>query len=232
MKVRVSDWPPLYYQDSNNNWTGVDVELARALVTAAGFQPKFYPQSWARGQESIKRGDIHLVPGMGIKEERKDFALWVGPMRKVTVVLIVKKGNESLPIRSLDDMVAVCKKQKKKFGQNRKAFWSKAFNTRLENDPAFAKCFEVTPKSDLIFRKTNEGRILGFFYELIGAKYNIKTDKNYQGLAVHPFVLDSRSSFFGISKKGVDAPTLYKLYDAHEQLLLDGTLRRIQRNWE
>ena len=232
LKVRVEHFPNYSFKDKNGDWTGVEVELAQALVTTAGFTPEYFQQPWARGVESIRQGDLDLIVGFGITEERKEFALWVGPIYTVVVSLVVKEGTaEMLPITSLDDMIKVSRDQDKKFGYAKDTFWSKEFNDRLINDPEFAGCFETVIRSELNRRKTIEGTILGFFGERSPHEYQIKNDVGYKGLMVHPFILDSRPTFIGISKKGVNAPTLYSLYEAYEKLTLDGTLKQIRAKW-
>ncbi len=231
IKVRVSDLPNYSYRDARGIWTGLEVELARALITEAGYRPEFFPQPWGRGLESIRNGDIHIIPGCAITEDRKAFMLWIGPMYRIVVGLIVKKGTESMPIASLDDMLTVAKKQGKKYGYIRDTFWSKAFNDRLKNDPEFASCFETISQQDLNVRKTIEGRILGFVAEKQLFEYRIQNDAVYSGLASHTFILDSRPTYFGISKKGVDPQTLNNLYAAYEKLTLDGTIKKIRAKW-
>ncbi len=230
IKIRVYEFPPQYYQDDNGNWIGLDAELGRALVEAAGFKPEFHSQPWARSVRSIKNGDLHLIMGFGMKSERDDFVRWLGPERQVEVVLIVKKGNESLPIKNLDDMITVSKDKNLKFGQLKGAFWSEKFNKKLENNSQFTDCFEIVARDDINLKKTLKGRILGFFEEKF-LQYRIRNDPDYKGLAIHPYVLDSRPTFFAVSRKGVDLKTFGKLLVAYEKLVKDGTIQRIRDKW-
>ncbi len=232
IKIRVTNWPPQYYQDKNNHWTGVDVELARALVSRAGFTPVFESLPWARGIEYLKTGKIQMILGFGIKEERKEYALWLGPSRSISVGLFVKKGNESLPIKSLDDMLTIAKKLNKNFGHQNQAFFSVEFNHRLKTDPEFAEFFEIASPVYINVRKTLSGRILGFFEVKDILMHRIKNDAEYKELIAHPFILDKRPTYFGISKKGVSVKTLSKLYETYENVIKDGTFQRIRDQWD
>jgi ABC-type amino acid transport substrate-binding protein len=229
--VRVSQWPPQYFQDDNGNWTGVEVELAAALLDAAGFKIKFVSQPWKRGIESMKNGTVHLLTSVAMKPERKEFIQWIGRSRDSTVSMVVKKGNENLNMNSLDDMIKVSKKLKKKFGHQIGAFWSEEFNARLDKDPTFAACFEQVPKGAHNIKKLNEDRIIGFFEDRQGVAYRIKTDPDYAELAVHSFILNRRPTYFGVSKKGVDTVALNKIFIAYEKLTRDGTFDRIRKKW-
>ncbi|MCP4348432.1 MAG: amino acid ABC transporter substrate-binding protein [Desulfobacterales bacterium] len=231
IKVRVTHWPPQYYQDENGNWTGTDVELGRALVEASGFKPEFHAEPWARSVESIKAGKLHLIMTFAMKPERDDFVRWLGPERQIEICLVVKKGNESLPIKNLDDMITVSKDKNMMFGQQRGAFWSENFNKKLETDSQFKDCFDIVPLSELNLKKTLYGRIIGFFEDKLAIKYQIRNDPDYKGLAIHPYVLDSRPTFFAVSRKGVDLKTFGKLLEAYEKLVKDGTMQRIRDRW-
>ncbi len=230
IKTRVSQWPPQYYQDDDGNWTGVDVELTRAIIEKAGFEVEFIDLPWTRGVQYLKNGKVDMIPGFAVNDERKAYTQWIGPHRNVTVVLVVKKGNTDMPIKSLDDMISIAKERGKLFGHQDRAFWSKEYNDRLEHDAEFRAAFEIVYKGKLNLIKLREDRVLGFF-EIKGAiLYRINHDPKYAGLAIHPFVLDSRPTYIGVGKH-ILPDKFKKLEQAYQILEQDGTLQKIREKW-
>lgn len=230
--IRVSHWPPNYFQTAEGEWTGVDVELATALVQEAGLNFEFSEITWPGAIQRLKLGDIHLITNISINEERSQFLYWIGPARNASMNLIVKKGNEALPITSLDDIIKIANEKNIKFGYQKKVDYGKRFARKMKDDPAFFSCFEIIKEAEFNLKKTQKGRILGFFESANEIRYRIINDKAYQDLAVHPFVLKESPSFFGISKKGVSTENLIKLFKAYELLVNDGTIQRIRAEWE
>lgn len=230
--IRVAHWPPNYFQTAEGEWTGIDVEIAKAVVQKADLNVEFSEITWPGAMERLKLGNIQLITNVSINEERSEYLYWIGPVRTVSMNLIVKKGNESLPINSLDDIIKIAKEKNIKFGYQKQIDYGEQFARRMKGDPLFFSCFERINNAELNLKKTLKGRILGFFESANEMKYRIKNDEVYQDLAVHPFVLKKSPSFFGISKKGVSTETLIKLFKAYESLVKDGTIQRIRAEWE
>ena len=230
--IRVAHWPPNYFQTAEGEWTGIDVELAKALVQEAGLTFKFSEITWPGAIQRLKLGDIHLITNISINEERSRFLYWIGPIRNAAMNLIVKKGNETLTITSLDDIIKISDEKNIKFGYQENVDYGKRFARKMKEDPEFFSCFEVIKDAELNLKKTQKGRILGFFESASEIRYRIRNDQAYQYLAVHPFVLKESPSFFGISKKGVSTENLIKLFIAYESLVNDGTIQRIRTEWE
>ncbi len=183
LKVRVSQWPPQYYQDDDGNWTGVDIEIAQAIIEEAGFEAEFIALPWARGLRYLKNGKIDMILGFAKNDESKAYSKWIGPHRNVTIVLIVRKGDTNMPIKSLDDMISIAKERDKLFSHLAKAFWSKEYNERLEHDAKFRATFDIVPLGEQSLKKLQRDRVLGFF-EVEGAfVYRIQHDPKYAGLA-------------------------------------------------
>ncbi len=229
VKVRVKNWPPKYFLNKNGKWIGVEVELTSAIIKEAGFKTKFKNLPWARGVHYLKRGVIDIIPGFAINEKRKAFAKWIGPHRNVTINLIVKKGN-TMRINSLNDMIEVSSKRKKRFGHQYKAFFSKEYNGKLERDPVFNDCFEIVPNQQSNLDKLKGERILGFFEEAGSINYRIKNDPIYSDIEIHPFILDSRPTYLGVSKK-TDQKVFDKLKCAYQRLEQNRTLKSIRDKW-
>lgn len=228
--VRVADYPPQYYQDETGQWTGLDVELARALVLEAGFTPEFIAAPWGRALEEMKLGHLQLMTTLSKTPERSTFMHWIGPERISRMVLVVKKSDEQIPISSFAELVAIAKERKTKVGMQYNVFYGHDFAEQLMN-PEVAGYFEPVAQSILNPRKTRAGRILGFFEEKLSMQYQIKHDAEYQGLATHSFTLLEEEVFFGVSRT-VPNETLNRLRDAFQRLASSGRLDSIRtKEW-
>ena len=230
LRIRVAEYPPQYYRDASGNWTGIDVELGRALAEAAGLSVEFLELPWSRALESMKKGTLDLMMNLSRTPEREKFMHFIGPERVVSMVLVVKEGSESLPVVTMDDLLKVSEQEDRQFGIQQDLFYSQEFNERLR-DPAFAKHFDAVVDPALNPRKVLGDRILGFFEDKTAMAYEIAKNPAYEGLAIHPFVLEEEEVYFGISKK-ITLEKLAALEDAYQKLEADGTFESIrQRSW-
>ena len=229
LKIRVGNFYPNYFQDSDGNWQGIDVELTRLLVETAGFRAEFSEIPWSRGLSMAQNGSIDIIPNTNIKRERSPYLFWIGPARYTKMQLTVLKENIDLPITTLDDFTAICQEKEKGFGYQKDVKYSAAFHNKLDTDPAFRQCFEAVT-TNLNADKTKKGRILGYFGEPMDIVAAKRKNPDYP-LDIHPFILSAEPVFFGISKKSVTIPTLIKLYTAYETIIENGTVSAIRQKW-
>ncbi len=231
IRIRVTKFPPQYYQDASGAWTGLDVELGRALVQAAGLKPEFVELPWSRALSELKDGGLDMMMNVSITPEREEYINFIGPERVAYVVLVVKQGNENLPIKSLDDLAAVAEKEGKKFGILQDAVYSKAFMEKYKN-PEFAKHIESVAEALLNLKKTEGGRILGFFEDKNSITYWIRHNPECKNLALHSYVVHEDVVYFGVSKK-VPTELQEKLRQAYETLEKDGTFDKFRNaTWD
>jgi ABC-type amino acid transport substrate-binding protein len=230
VKFRVTDYPPASYKGADGQWTGLDVEIAKAVVEKAGYTIEFTELPFARGIKEMEDGTIQMMANLSKTDERSKFLTWIGPERTTKMGLVVKAGNEQLPIKTLDDLVTACTEKKARFGIQSDVFYSKEFNDRL-SDPKFSDCFEKVAESELNTDKLQKDRILGFFEETNNMRYQIATNARYKGLALHDFILNSEDVYIGVSLKGATPEMAAKLQAAFDALQKDGTLDKI-RNQE
>ena len=230
IKIRVTDYPPQYYQDSRGNWKGLDVELANALVKEAGMVPQFAPLPWSRALSDLKSGSLHIMTNLSKTEERSQFVNWIGPERTNKMVLVIKKENKKFQINSIDDLVRISKEKGIKFGIQSDIFYSEKFNKRLEEDADFAMYFDYVPKANLNVMKAQKSRILGFFEEEVPMVYKIKNDPDYRGLMIHDFYISEADVYFGVTKQ-LDPALHMRLEEAFRRLLKNKKLEKIQKKY-
>lgn len=231
IRIRVAEFPPQYYRDASGEWTGIDVELAKALVEAAGFKAEFVDLPWSRGIADLGQGRVDLMMNLSITPDREEIMRFIGPERMSSKVLVVREGMGNLPIRTLDDLPGVSRRLGRNFGIQDDVIYSRAFSDRMRN-PDFARYFESVPASRLNNLKLSSDRILGFFEDRLTVAYQLARNPEWRGLAMHPFALQESAVYFGVSRK-VDQAVFQRLRQACEALEKDGTFARIaHRVWE
>ncbi len=83
-KIRVTNIPPLYFQNESDQWTGLTVDLANVLLNEAGCKADFEAISWARSLNLIKTGGIDMMMNLSKTDYRKKFIHFIGPQSNET----------------------------------------------------------------------------------------------------------------------------------------------------
>ena len=229
IRMRVTEFAPNYFMQ-DGHWTGLDVELAQAIVHEAGCEIEFQDLPWSRALSYMKSGGLDLMANLTRTPEREAFMAFIGPERLSTRVLIVKVENINLPIAGLDDLLTVAHQQNKPFGIQSDAKYSPEFDARLASDKVFAGVFDPVSQGSLLAKKLVAGRDLGFFEDGNYAAYQLKHSPDFKGLAIHPYVLSTDPVFLGV-RKSLDPALLKKLEDAYQKLEKSGALEKIRLRW-
>lgn len=66
------NYPPYSFLDANGNPTGFNVELARAVGEAMGYQVEIRLDEWSRTRQALENGEIDVISGMFYSPERED----------------------------------------------------------------------------------------------------------------------------------------------------------------
>ena len=228
---RVLDYPPQYYVGSDGRWTGLDVELMRAIIEAAGLKAEFAELPWTRALEEIKLGRLDTMANLSITAEREVFLRWIGPERQARMVLVVHQDNSHLPVGTFADLLTVSRRSNQAFGVLEGAFYAPELNALIA-DPANHQLFEALPDSLMNQQKLIAKRILGIFEDYDSLSYKIATDPVYAELAIHPFIVSQAAVYLGISRLGVSDAHYAALLAAYQRLEVDGSLEAIRtRTW-
>ena len=229
IRVRVTEFAPNYFL-KDGHWTGLDVELAEAVVKDAGFTIEFIELSWSRALNAMQTGDIDMMMNLTRTADREVFIKFFGPARISKRVLVVRKENLDLKISSLDDLVEASRRTKLSFGIQKDAKYSAAFDTRLTADPVFAQSFDVASQGSTLHKRVAGGHNLGFFEDENYVVHQLQNNPNFRALALHSFTLASDPVYFGLSKH-INATTVQKLEAAFQRLEKNGTLAKIRTRW-
>lgn len=211
LNVRTANHPPQYYINEDGQWSGLAVEIAKALLAEANCTVSFKETPWARALHLMEHGGLDIITNISKTPEREVFMYFVGPIRDETMVMLVPKDFQ-YPIDQLYDL----KQLDKGIGIIRGAFYGEEFAAKLKNDAEFNRVFEQTSSTKTNVEKLKHGRIAG----LVGDKYNIVYLINNAlkrgTYAIHPFAFNSDNVYFGLSKKSVAPQRLKQLQAAYE----------------
>lgn len=225
LRLRVTDYAPFVYQLPDSGWVGVDLEVVAAIIARAGYRFEPVEAPWERALNWLKSGEIDLLFGLSRIPEREPYIDFIGVTRREQMTLVVRKGDENLPITSLDDLA----KADGMFGVHSGAYYT-GLSERMEHDPSFREKIKSLHDEPLLGVMTAQGRLLGHFDDLIPARYKLRTFPDYAGLALHTFALPSSDVYVGASRKLPDE-VRERLKTAYEEISKDGTLKAILDKW-
>lgn len=97
------DWAPWSYVDENDELTGYDVEVAKAIADKLGMEIQIVPGEWDGLFAGMDAGRYDMVVnGVEVTEERADKYDFSTPYAYIRTALIVKGDNDS--IKTFEDL--------------------------------------------------------------------------------------------------------------------------------
>ena len=97
------DWAPWSYVDENDDLTGYDVEVAKAIADKLGVEVQIVPGEWDGLFAGMDAGRYDMVVnGVEVTEERADKYDFSTPYAYIRTALIVKGDNDS--IKTFEDL--------------------------------------------------------------------------------------------------------------------------------
>jgi len=197
-----------YILNEDGSWSGLTIDLTKALLDEAGCTYSFHPMPWKRGLADLEDGNIDIMMNMSLTEEREKFAYFIGAMDEEKMILVVQKSSQ-FSIESLEDFKSI----PAKFSYERGAYLGEAFDEKIKTDSEFAGKFDVFSGGDITnYERLALGRMGGF----IADQYEVALQlADYPQLTVHPFTINQDWVFWGVSRASVSQETVLKLYQAY-----------------
>ena len=97
-------FPPMGFQDENNEIVGFDVDMAKAVGEILGVKVELRPIDWKSKELELKSGKVDLLwNGYTITDERKKEVLFSNPYLKNKQIIIVKNDSS---IKAKADIVS------------------------------------------------------------------------------------------------------------------------------
>ncbi len=91
------DWAPWSYVDEDDNLTGFDVEVAKAIAAKLGVEAQIIPASWDGLFAGMDAGRYDIVVnGVEVTEEREEKYDFAEPYAYIRTALIVRGDNDTI----------------------------------------------------------------------------------------------------------------------------------------
>lgn len=211
------NFPPMGFKEGSE-YTGFDIELARALFQRLGIELKLQPIDWKANIMELNSGNVDcLWNGLTITEDRKKEIIFSEPYLKNEQVVVVM---DSSPVKTLADL------EGKKLGLQS----GSSANEALDANEVFKSSLsEVVPFKDNMtaFMDLESGGLDAVLVDSIVAGYNITTSgKPYR-------ILDEKLApeEYGIGFRKGDVALRDAVNAELEKMAADGTLAQISTKW-
>ena len=222
LTVQAIDYPPYIIEDSQGQFSGLDIELADALLKEANCRMSFSKVSWKRGLYLLKNGGLDVVTGVSMTPEREQYITFVGPMRFESMNLLVSVSNQQ-PIKSLDDIMQL----PKPLGIIRGVFYGPEFEKKYAQDKNFAAMIAISSTNIINFRNLIQGRLSGVIGEHYNIVYQLKSHNLMREFKINPLKIHDNLVNLGFSKKTLSSENLIALRAANTRLLKSGVYQSI-----
>ena len=94
-------YEPYFYLDNDGDYTGIDVELARAVCRRLGYEPRFMQLPWEEKDIYLQNGTVDCLWGSYSMSGREDRYAWAGPYMYSRQIVLVHTDSD---IRTLSDL--------------------------------------------------------------------------------------------------------------------------------
>jgi ABC-type amino acid transport substrate-binding protein len=229
IRVRVIEFPPFYYEYSNQ-WTGLEVELANALIQEAGYTPEYVSLPWSRALKAMEIGEIDLMMNLVKTPEREAYMNFIGPVRSSRMTLVVHEDYENEIIETIDDLFSVSESLGLPVGLQRDVKYPVELAEILE-DEAYTKYMDFTHATKMYPANVKENRLFGFVEDEIAMKYQLVYNPDYDNLALHSFLFSEDDVYIGITKH-LEEEKYNKLMVAFDTLKSNGTFSEIIETYQ
>jgi polar amino acid transport system substrate-binding protein len=217
LTILTENLPPLNYVD-NDVLVGPSVEIVKEIQRRVGSEEQIQVYPWARAYKMALEEENVILFGMTYTKVRQDKFKWVGPLATKRDILVAKKDS-GIKIKDLEDAKKV----------NRIGTLRDDTRGRLLERHGF-KNLEPVSDEQLNAKKLSLGRIDLWAYKIPGLRTVCDlAGVDYTALeeVYHLREIDLMIAF---SKKTSDA-IVEKWKNAFNEMLADGTVKKIQKKW-
>ena len=99
--VGSDDYAPYHYIDEDGNFSGIDVELARAAFRRMGYEPEFRQIVWEDKDLLLEGGQIDCLWGCFTMTGRETLYDWAGPYLNSRQVVCVREDSDITALADL-----------------------------------------------------------------------------------------------------------------------------------
>lgn len=219
LKVGIDDtYPPMEYKDDAGANAGFDIELANALGEKLGKKVEFVPTAWTAIFSALEADKYDcIISSLSITEERKKTLIYTRPYIANNQVIVVKKDTKGINSeKDLKDKI-VCVQMGTTSDEACKKFTKE---TPFKDYKQYEKMTEALSELKI-------GRVDALVADLVVAKYFVAKDpESYQ---IVNTTLPNEPIAVACKKANTELSS--KLDKALEEVMTDGTLKKISEKW-
>ena len=224
-------WDPYQYAIRNDGagetLTGLDIELVKAITTAAKYKVIYEPVSWKQHQEDLKSGKRDFAAGATYTPERAEYVHFSAPYRFEENSLFVHRNEEfKLQFKTIPEFLAQAKQHQFRLG---------IIEGYIYADPAINNWLKDPQNQSLIVKANNdleninallEGKIDGFLADrIVGATLIWRTNN---GPHINEIRLGIKTPIhFMFSKKTISLKQVEVFNDAIQKVKDSSTYNQI-----
>ncbi|WP_343817130.1 substrate-binding periplasmic protein [Colwellia asteriadis] len=224
LTVRLENYAPESQKNSNNKWSGVDIDLTKVLLTKAQCQFSVVEISWARALVMLADGDIDLMVNVSKTPIREELFYFIGPIRNEVIVLATNESanfslNQISDITQLNKPIAI----------QRNAYYGEDIE-RLLADKQHQQHFIHVTDNKTKLKLLKRGRISGFLEAKRNIINGVTSDEDFEGVWFQPLEFHSTPIYFALSKKSVTPSLKSRVENAFQQLKNQGGLKAVENS--
>jgi polar amino acid transport system substrate-binding protein len=220
-------WYPYQYHNSEQQLTGLDVDIFNAVMSQANLSVTFTELPWKRHLQYIKTGEMDLAMGASHTPDRGSYAYFTLPYRTETVKLYVKKGQlDTIKLNSLADLV----NSPYMIGVEGGYYYGKEYQELIKQPKFHAQVNEVIDIEENV-KLLLKGHIDGFLVDPVTMKAFVNKYKMQGEFEQHHITIYSDDIYIMVSKKMKDSTLVTKINKAITELKHSGKLDEIISNW-
>lgn len=210
------NFPPMGFRDDNNEFTGFDIELAKAAGEKMGYKVTFQPIDWSSKELELKSDKVDLLwNGLTITKDRKENMEFTKPYLKNKQVILVTGNSEIKEKADLEGKLI--------------GLQSDSSAVDAVKADALGNSIELNEYSDNIaaFNDLSIGRLDAVVVDEIVARYYIANNDSDFVLLEENFGDEE----YGIAAKKGNTVLIGELQSALDELNSDGTAAAISEKW-
>ncbi len=215
------EYAPMGFRDEQGELVGFDIDLAKETAKRMAVELEFRPIDWDNKIVELKIGRIDMIwNGLDITPERKTNILYSKPYMDNRQILLVKAGNNQ-GIRSEYDLAG--KIVGTQGGSNSETYIIQ--NENLRNTFADFKIYGTVKAA---FEDLDSGNVDVLICDEIAARYEISKIPNKFEVVE---VTVGPATEIGIGFRKDDIELRDKVQKAFDEIIADGTAKRISEKW-
>lgn len=224
LKIGWEPYRPYQFAGSDDQPTGADIEIMRAIAETIECDAVFEEKPWARQLIELKHGMLDVVLSASRTAEREEYAWFSVPYRQAEMAIFVRQGTASqYPLSKLSDIADVNFQLGVIYGY----YYGKEFE-ELKNHPAFAVHIDAAADYPTNIGKLLHERIDGLLVDdqtvmLAEAQALGVEDRIEQ----HPVHIPGDDFHLMFSRLSVDLDIVARVNRVLSRMLSDGSIQAI-----